>query len=249
MLQNPVVLAAIFLVAFAGLTYYFTVRTALGHKPTLRPIQAFETLKGLMGRAIETGRALHISVGVGGVANETTADTLAGLSVLRYLARQSAPTGVPPTISMADPAVMLMAQNVVRAAHAETPDNLPQAYRHIRWVAPQPSAYAAGVMNILDMDEVEATVMVGSFGDEYLLMGETAARRGMAHIGGASHPNTLPFVYVSAEEILMGEEIYAAGAYLEKEPTHIASLLTQDTMRWLIALLILGGIGWVSLIG
>jgi hypothetical protein len=89
--------------------------------------------------------------------------------------------------------------------------------------------------------------MVGKFGDEYLLMGDSTARRGIAHIGGASDPNTLPFVYATADEILLGEEIYAAGAYLQKRPALLASLAAQDTMRWLVALVILGSILLASL--
>jgi hypothetical protein len=117
----------------------------------------------------------------------------------------------------------------------------------VRWLAPQPAAYAAGVMNILDKPTVTATVMTGNFGDEYLLMGETAARRSLSHVGGSSNPNTLPFIYTSAQETLLGEEMFAAGAYLSKIPSHIASLLTQDLARWLIILLILGSVGLNSL--
>jgi hypothetical protein len=174
---------------------------------------------------------------VGSVANQTTADSLAGLSVLDFLSEQGADTGIPPLVSMADPTVMLLAQNGVRTAGGG-----PEAAQQVRLIAPQPAAYAAGVMNILDSDEVDGTVLVGRFGDEYLLMGETAARRRMAHIGGTSDPNTLPFIYTSAQETLLGEEIYAAGAYLKHIPAHIGSLVAQDTMRWLVAVVMLGGV-------
>lgn len=242
MTQDPLVLAIVFLLIFVGLLVYFTTRAAAGRIPALRRIHAFEALKGFTGRAVEAGRALHLSLGVGSVANETTADSLAGLGVLNYLAEQAAVTGVPPTVSMADPTVMLFAQNALRAAHADDPEGAEQAYQNIRWIAPQPAAYAAGVMSLLSIEQTEANVMVGNFGDEYLLMGETAARRGTGHIGGASNPNTLPFIYASAEEILLGEEIYAAGAYLQQRPSHIGSLISQDTMRWVIFLVILIGI-------
>ena len=92
------------------------------------------------------------------------------------------------------------------------------------------------------LENAEANVMVGNFGDEYLLMGEAAAWRNLDHVGGASNPNTLPFIYVTAQETLLGEEIYAAGAYLERIPAHIGSLVTQDAMRWLVAMIIIGGI-------
>ena len=62
-----------------------------------------------------------------------------------------------------------------------------------------------------------------------------------------NNPNTLPFIYASADETLLGEEIYAAGAYLQQKPTHIGSLLSQDTMRWIVAGVILVGIIVASL--
>ena len=245
--QDPLMWAIAFLIIFAGLLFYFTGRVTAGHLPTLRRIRAFESIKGFTGRAIEAGRALHLSLGTGSAANETTSDSLAGLTVLDYLAKQGATTGVPPTVSMADPTVMLFAQNAARKANANDPEGVEEAYNNVRWIAPQPGAYAAGVMSLMNIDEVEANVMVGDFGDEYLLMGETAARRKAGHIGGTSNPNTLPFIYTSADETLLGEEIYAAGAYLQQKPSHIGSLLSQDTMRWLVAGIILIGIIVASL--
>jgi hypothetical protein len=240
-------MAVVFLLAFTGLLLFFTARISAGHTLVLRQIPGFDRLKGLMGRSVESGRALHLSLGLSGMADQTTADSLAGLAVLNYLAGQAATTGAPPLVSMADPTVMLFAQNAIRAAYGDDTEGAEAAYRQIRWIAPQPAAYAAGVMSLLDLDEVDSNVMIGRFGDEYLLMGESAARRGVAHIGGTSDPNTLPFVYATADDILLGEEIYAAGAYLQKRPALLASLAAQDTMRWLVALVVLGGIVLASL--
>jgi hypothetical protein len=85
---------------------------------------------------------------------------------------------------------------------------------------------------------LEANVMIGAFGDEYLLMGEAAGRRKITHIGGASDPNVVPFVFVTADQMLMGEDMYAAGAYLTRKPWHIGSLLAQDFIRWGILIII-----------
>ncbi|MDM8528812.1 hypothetical protein QUF58_11475 [Anaerolineales bacterium HSG24] len=245
--QMYLIIAVIFLIEFILFIYYFTQRVYNGHIPKLRQIKGFEQIKGVTGQSIETGRPLHLSLGVGGLGNETTADTLAGISVLDYLAEKAAITGVSPTVSMTDPMAMLYAQNVLRTAHANDYDLAEAAYRHIRWIAPQPTAYAAGVMNLLAIDDAQANVMVGNFGDEYLLMGEVAARRKVTHVGGTSNPNTLPFIYVSADETLLGEEIYAAGAYLRERPSHIGSLVAQDSMRWIIVLVIFAGILFSSL--
>ncbi len=238
--------ALIFLLVFVLVLYYATVRVRLGRVPALRRIRAFEALKGFKGRTVEAGRNLHLSLGLGSAATQTTADSLAGLYVLSYLAEEAAATGVPPIVTMADPTVLIFAQNFLRTAFTNDPAGAEVAYRQSRWIAPQPAAYAAGVMNILNMDNVEANVMVGTFGDEYLLMGETAARRRIAHVGGTSNPNALPFIYATADQTLLGEEIYAAGAYLQNRPSHLGSLMAQDTMRWIIALVILGGVIWTS---
>jgi hypothetical protein len=237
MTEESLAWAAALLILFVGLILYFTIRIRAGRRPVLRRIRVYDNLRGLMGRAVESGRKLHLSLGIGSMANETTADSLAGLAVLNYVGDQAAETGVFPLVSMADPTVMLLAQNTLRPAGAE------EAYRHVRWIAPQPAAYAAGVMNILDSDETDSTVQVGRFGDEYLLMGETAARNDLVHIGGTSDPNALAFIYGSTPRgTLLGEEIYAAGAYLQRFPSHIGSLVAQDTVRWVIAIIILGGI-------
>lgn len=247
MIEQSVQLALILFLLFVGALLFFTVRVRAGKEPGLRRIAAYERLKGFAGRAVEAGRPFHLSLGVGSMTDVTTADSLAGLSILNYLAEQSSLTGTHPIISMADPTVMLFAQNVVRSAQGNDPYGLETGYRQVRWIAPQPAAYAAGVMSLLSLDDVEANVMVGAFGDEYLLMGETAARRNISHVGGASNPNTLPLIYASAQETLFGEEIYAAGAYLQRRPSHLGSLLAQDTLRWVVALAILIGVVLSSL--
>jgi hypothetical protein len=222
----------LFLIAFLPAFYIYGRQVQKGRLPDLRPIQAFTALRGVMARAIETGRAVHVSLGVGGITSDVTADSLAGLSALEYLADQSAATGVAPIVTMANPTLLPLAQDVIRRPHGADREEAAKAVRQVRWIAPEPAAYAAGVMDILGGEGVDANVMIGSFGDEYLLMGEAASLRKITHIGGASDPNVLPFVFASADQALMGEDMYAAGAYLSRKAWHIGSLLAQDFMRW-----------------
>jgi hypothetical protein len=236
---NEVQLALLlFFVAFLPVLYLSGRRVQEGDFPDLRPIIAFNALQGVTARAIETGRAVHISLGLGGITGDATADSLAGLSALEYLADQSAAAGVPPIVTVANPTLLPLAQDVLRRPYGTDQEEAAEAARHVRWIAPEPAAYAAGVMGVLGIEAVDANVMIGEFGDEYLLMGEAAHRRGITQIGGAGDPNVIPFVYVSADQILMGEEMYAAGAYLKRKPWHIGSLLAQDFLRWAIVLVI-----------
>jgi hypothetical protein len=228
----------LFILVFLPVFYLSGWRVQEGDLPDLRPILAFEALRGVTARAIETGRAVHISLGAGSITSDETADSLAGLSVLEYFADQSAATGMPPIVTMASPTLLPLAQDVIRRPYGADKEEATGAIRHVRWIAPEPAAYAAGVMDILGTEGVDANVMVGAFGDEYLLMGEAASRRKITQVGGASDPNVLPFVYITADQTLMGEDMYAAGAYLGRKPWHIGSLLAQDFMRWSIVIVI-----------
>jgi hypothetical protein len=228
----------VFLLAFLPVFYLSGRRAQEGHLPDLRSILPFNILQGVTARAIETGRAVHVSLGLGGITSDVAADSLAGLSVLEYLAGQSAAAGETPIVTMADPTLLPLAQDVIRRPYGTDRDEAAQAARRVRWVAPEPAAYAAGVMGTLGGEAVDANVMIGGFGDEYLLMGEAANRRQIVHIGGASDPNVVPFVFATADQALMGEDMYAAGAYLGHKPWHIGSLLAQDFMRWCVVTVI-----------
>jgi hypothetical protein len=229
----------LFFLAFLPVFYLSGRRVQNGDFPDLRPILAFNALQGLMARAIETGRAVHVSLGLGSITGDLAAESLAGLSVLEYLAEQSAAAGVPPIVTMADPTLLPLAQDVIRRPYGASQEEAIQAIRYVRWVASEPAAYAAGVMGTLGGEAVDANVMVGAFGDEYLLMGEAAGRTRITQVGGASDPNVVPFVFATADQTLMGEDMYAAGAYLARKPWHVGSLLAQDFLRWCIVIIII----------
>lgn len=226
---------------FAALLLLFSSWARQNRVPELRPIAAFEALKILLARAVEAGQTLHFSLGIGGITNQTTADTLAGLTMLDYVAEQTVTAGGGPLVTMADPTVMLLAQERLRQAHQPDYVGVAHPVRQVRWLSTQPVAYAAGVMGIMGVEELEGNVMLGRFSDEYLLMGEMANQQkpALTTIAGASDPNVLPYIYATSPQGLWGEEIFAAGAYLSEKPTHIGSLLAQDTIRWILGGLIL----------
>jgi hypothetical protein len=137
---------------------------------------------------------------------------------------------------VADPTVLPLAQDIVRRACARHGN--PHAYEstQIRFVAPNPTAYAAGVMGLLGRESLTSNVMIGSFGVEYMLIGETGARQQLLQVAGTTDPQVLPLVYASADETLIGEEIFASGGYTSRLPIQIGSLLTQDWARVAVVL-------------
>ncbi len=232
----------IVLVILLLLMLVFTLWVRGGARPSFRPIPGFAALRGLIGQVAETSQALHVSLGIEGVGGKGTAETLAGLTVLEYLARHMAVCDAPPIVTVADPSLLPIAQDALRHAYLQYCDVDYYDPSQVRFIAPQAVAYATGVMGVLGREKLRANVMVGSFGDEYLLMGETGARRDVSQIVGTANPQTLPFVFTSADQTLIGEEMYAAGAYLASLPAHVGSLIAQDWVRVFIVLFIIIGV-------
>ena len=225
----------------------FNSQVKAGMHPTLRPIRAFSRLRELIGRGSETGRPIHVSLGTGGIADASTAESLAGVTLLEHIAGQSAASGAPLIVTVSDPTLLPLAQETNRSAWESRPYRYQASEAEARMVAPDATAYAAGVMDILLGENVAANVMVGKFGPEYLLMGETGVHAQIPQVAGATDPQTLPFIYATADDPLIGEEIFASGAYLGSKATHIASLRVQDWLRIVLSAVILIGIVLSSL--
>jgi hypothetical protein len=102
-----------------------------------------------------------------------------------------------------------------------------------------PFAYAGGMATILQRGESGSNVLVGRFGAELAIPVEIAARKNMVQVIGTDDPSALAVATAVTPNVLVGEELFAASAYLEHKPDQIASLQVQDILRWLIIITIL----------
>jgi len=234
--------ALVILLAAVALLYFFAARVRAGARYGLRHIRGYEALQRMVGQAAELGQALHMAPGIGGIGGTNTLETLAGLTTLEYLAQQAALCDTPLLVNVADPTTIPAAQGALRRGYAQA--GYPDEYNpnQVRFIAPDPVAYAAGVMLTLEQQKLAGNVMIGAFGDEFLLMGETGARKRVLQVGGTTDSRALPLVYVSVDHALIGEEIFAGGAYLSRHPNHIGSLATADVIRSAIVVAVVIGV-------
>ncbi len=222
--------------------WFFSIQVRRGPIPSLRPIPGYDRMKRMAREAVELGRPIHFSMGLSGLGGKLTPEALAGLMVLDHLAREMTISGNSPLVSLADPTLLPLASDMSRESITQYIPSGEVPLNQVRYIAPQATAYAAGVMGLLERGELAGNVMVGSFGDEYLLMGEAGVRKGVQQVGGTSNLQALPFIYASADDTLIGEEVFAAGAYLSTIGSHIASLMAQDLGRVCLALAIIVGV-------
>lgn len=232
------------LIAAAGVFLLFTfllrafVRSRRGIP--LRPLSGYLAIPRLQGRSVETGQGLHISLGVSGVGGADTAATLAGLAVLETLTDEAVASDSPPTVTVADPTALILAQDALRRAYVRQHNASAYDPRSVRFAAASPIPYAAAVMDVLAHDETAVNIMIGAFGAEAALIVEEGARQNVTQIVGAPDVGTLPLLYPSTDHLLVGEEMFVAGAYVGPDTAHLSSLMTQDLFRWIVVAIILG---------
>ena len=212
-------------------------------RPTVarRPLRPFEALRRQIGRAVESGRRLHVTLGRGTLPGLTGPTSVAALGVLDYLAHESGQSGVPPVVTVGEATLLPAAQGTVRRGYEAAGRGESFRLRDVLFIAQDdyPMTYAAGVSAVLERDEVGSNVAVGRFGSEIGVIAETGSRRQMAQIMGSDDPTAIAVAIAYSENVLWGEELFAAGAYLQESPLHLASLRTQDLLRWLLAAAIL----------
>ncbi len=218
-----------------GLSWFFRKSP-----PTFRNISAYSRLRRAVGRVVEDGSRLHVSLGHGALTSPQSASGLAGLTLLRRLSEMTSTGDQTPIATAGDPTLAILSQDTLQAA---SQTSVGGAYDPTagRLAGLTPFSYAAGAAVTLHDDNVSTHAFIGNFGVEAALLTEAAERRGAFNVAASDNLTAQAVMYASAQEPLIGEELYAAGAYLGAGPFHAASLVVQDILRWVIILVILGG--------
>jgi hypothetical protein len=219
--------------------WVFSVAARRGRVPQLRGLPVLDALQGQLGRGIETGRPAHISIGAGGIAGEDTLVTLAGASIVDSLAQEAADTGAAPTVTVADGTAMVLAQDMLRRPHARRGDIGGYDPLDVQLLGMQPVQYAVGAMEFLEHSHPISNVMIGSFGPEVGLIAEAGAKQGLAQVAGSIDARALSVLYPSVDQVLIGEEVFAAPAYLDRRAGQLARLRAQDLARAILVIVIL----------
>ena len=87
-----------------------------------------------------------------------------------------------------------------------------------------------------------ACFYMGTFFAESLILAETGNHIGAIQVAGTAMPAQLPFFVAACDYTLIGEEFFAASAYLSGEPDQLGSLKGQDVGKVLVAFGLLVGV-------
>ncbi len=206
----------------------------------IRRIGGLEALDEALGRATEMGKPVLF---IHGLRDMSQISTIAAVNILGRVARRTAEYDAALRVVAPDPVVMSVSQETVQASYFEA--GRPDAFNpdHVFVAGTEQFSYAAATEGIMVRERPAAHIMMGYFYAESLLLAETGSTTGAIQIAGTDAFTQLPFFVTTCDYTLMGEELYAASAYLSREPKLLGSLKGQDAGKAIIiAAIVLGAL-------
>ncbi len=203
-----------------------------------RRIEAYERLNKSVGLAVESGTRLHISLGRGNLFTTRGASALAALAMLRKLSERTSLSDRPPIVTSGDASLAILSQDTLQSGYRAAGAEDQYRFSTGRLTGLTPFAYAAGTIPVTHDEGVSTHVFMGDFGAESALLVEAAERENSNLIAASDNLSAQSVFYASSQDPLIGEELFAAGAYVGAGASHEASLVVQDILRWLIILAI-----------
>ena len=237
-------------ILYSATVVYCIYHARSGKELFIRRIPGLEAVDEAIGRATEMGRSILYVLGLGGVSNVAT---IASMNILSQVAQKTADYETPLRVPCNDPIVMNVVREMVRTAYLNA--GRPDAYNeeNIFFLTESQFAYAAGVDGMMVREKPAAVFLQGSFFAESLILAETGNSVGAIQIAGTDKEHQLPFFIAACDYTLIGEELYAASAYLSREPMLLGSLKGQDYGKVMIfgaivigVILELFGITWLT---
>jgi hypothetical protein len=204
----------------------------------IRKLPPLEHLEEAVGRALEMGRPVFFCPLNALVVSAEVGQTLSAMSVLRHLSRITAKLGVPLYATVGRSEALSLLEGAIESGYVL--ENKKDDYKpeNIQFLS---GAYRAGTMDLIHQIKPAATILMGAAYGETLLIAESGAKVGALQIGGSARVANLSFLVALCDYTLIGEELYAAGAYLSQDPSLLGSIRGQDYMKIMgLFLLVIG---------
>lgn len=208
----------------------------------LREIGAFQYLRRAIGLSVEEGKRIHLALGWGNLFAEPFSSGLIGLSILERLSRVALFSDKPPIATSGNGGLMLLSQDTISHSYRSFRLTGENKIYSGQLIGVTPFSYAIGAPLLIKDESVSVNVLLGHFSTELGLILDASERQNNLSIGGSDDLAAQAVFYGVANFPLIGEEMYAAGAYLGSNEMHKASIKVQDYFRWGIISFILIGI-------
>ncbi len=222
-----------------GLVIGFVSVARQGRDLYIRKISGLNAINEAVGRATEMGKKIMY---IPGILSLSEIQTIASLSILEHIAKLTAVYGTNIEVPNKDPLVFSAARETVKQAYLEAgkPDQFKEEM--VTYITYDQFAYAASVTAKMVRERPATNFLIGSFFAESLILAETGQAVGAIQVAGTADIPQLPFFVTTCDYTLLGEELYAASAYLSREPVLLGSIKAQDIAKVILMSIMAAGI-------
>lgn len=218
------------------------ILTARKKQLFIRRIQGLSAIDEAIGRATEMGRPMLCSIGLGGL----DVPTLQALAITSYIIKASARFNTRAIVPVANAQIFPVVEEAVRESYVS--EGRPDQYNpdDVRFLSDRQFAFAAATAGIVYREKVAASFLFGLFYAEALIFAESGQQVGAIQVAGTPSTTQIPFFIAACDYVIIGDEFYAASAYLSREPTLLGSMVGQDIAKGLVLVLVLIGTALVT---
>jgi hypothetical protein len=236
--------ALVLFIFFCIVVVLFIEKARADRNLYIRRIAGLNAIDEAVGRATELGKKVLYIPGIMSIDEN---QTIASLAVLSHVARMTARYATELDVPNKDPLTFASARETVKEAY--TQEGRPDLYQEsmVHYVTYDQFAFTAAVSGIMVRERPAANFLIGSFYAESLLLAETGQASGAIQIAGTAEVAQLPFFVCACDYTLIGEELYAAGAYLSRQPAMLGSIKGQDWTKAAVGIAIVLGVVLESL--
>ena len=179
---------------------------------------------------------------VPGLSDPVNAIAVQAINICAYVTKTAAKFSNPIIMCAYSASMYTLAQEVIRDVYQQ--EGVPERYDpdSVRYISDIQFAFAAGVSGIIHREQTAATFFLGEFYAESLIFAETANSIGAIQVASSTEATQTPFFIAACDYVLIGDEFYAASAYLNREPVLVGSLIGQDWSKLFAIACILCGV-------
>jgi hypothetical protein len=220
----------LFLVVCGGAVLLSIAAAVRGRPPRVRRLAGLAAIEEAVGRATELGRPVFF---VPGTRDLDNVQTVAGLAILGQVGQLAAMHECRLLVPTDRSLVMNAARETLRAAYARAGRADGFHDDQVLYVSDDQFGYVARVDGMIARERPAACFLLGSFAADSLLLAEAGRQAGAFQVGGTAEPSQLPFLIAACDHVLIGEELFAAGAAMSGDPAELGSLRGQDIGKWI----------------
>jgi hypothetical protein len=213
-------------------------RAYRGKQFYIRRVPGIDAIDEAVGRAVELGRPISFTSGLAGVGPLL----FACLEILRHISRKTATFGSKLLVPCSDSEALVLTDATVQNAYRTEKKFSRYDPATVRFLSDEQFAFSSGYMGMIHREQVGSAFLFGSFAAESLVLAEAGQQVGAMQVAGTTANEQIPFFITACDYTLLGEEVFAAGAFLSKSPVQTGSLRGQDIAKSILLLIIVSGV-------